>query len=240
MDPKALYRERGFTPSLENGIVAEGHSRVYLDSTVDAFCKTFFLASKQRHKNAIPFFSAGFTPIVDFGIAPTCPRAARRQEAQGTRPMPKFTMGFSIIEILVVVVALSFVSTILFTSFFSANSSQALEKDAAIVAAAFERARSLTLSSSQDQRYGVHVEANRVSVFPGDSYDANNPANRVEVLNPLVTISAHEFAGCGDNVVFKRLTGETDNTGTLTVSLIADPSRFFTISILGTGIIETY
>lgn len=150
----------------------------------------------------------------------------------------RVTKGFSIIEMIVVVAVISIISAIIIISFYDANKPQVLEKDSAVVAAVFERARSLTLSSSERRRYGVHVESGSVTLFSGDAYDANGSGNRVENLNSKVTIAEHAFAGGGDEVIFKRLTGETDHPGYLKVSLTDDPSVFYTITILGTGLVE--
>jgi len=54
--------QRGFTPTLENGIVAGASSQVSANSYVGTLRKVTFL-SRPHHKDAMPFLSAGFTLI---------------------------------------------------------------------------------------------------------------------------------------------------------------------------------
>ena len=153
-------------------------------------------------------------------------------------PTRNFTTGFSVIEVLVVVAIISIVAAISYTTFIQAKSSQSLEKDASRVVAAFDRARSLTLSSSQDRQYGVHIESDRVTIFPGSTYSTNDPDNQTEILGPLTSITQYSLSGGGSEVIFDRLTGKTSKPGTITVSLNQDTSRFYTITVLGTGLVE--
>lgn len=146
--------------------------------------------------------------------------------------------GFSIIEMLVVVAIIAILAVLSYQTFFDTNRMQALEKDRDIVLSTLERARSLTLSSSEDRQYGVHIESDRIVLFPGDSYNAVDPENMAESLNRLVTIASSSIKGGGSDVVFERLTGKTQDSGTIGISLIADPSREHVIIISDTGLVE--
>ena len=149
------------------------------------------------------------------------------------------TKGFGLVEMLVVVAVIAILAVLSYQTFFDTNRMQALEKDRDIVLSALERARSLTLSSSGDRQYGVHIENNRVILFPGNNYDVSDPENAVESLNALVTIASSSIKGGGNDIVFERLTGKTLQSGTIGVSLIADPSREYIIVVHDTGLVET-
>jgi Tfp pilus assembly protein FimT len=146
--------------------------------------------------------------------------------------------GIGILEILVVIAILAIVATIVFVSFFDINKMQALEKDRDKVLSVLERARALTLSSSGGRQFGVHIESDKVTLFPGTSYNAGGAENRMELLSHLVTIASSSISGGGSDIIFERLTGKTFNQGTIEVSLKADASKAYIITILGTGIIE--
>ena len=148
------------------------------------------------------------------------------------------TKGFGLVEVLIVASVIAILAAISYQTFFDTNRMQALEKDRDIVLSALERARSLTLSSSGDRQYGVHIESNRVILFPGNSYSAANSENVVESLNSLVTIASSSIKGGGSNVVFERLTGKTPQSGTIGVSLKADPSREYIIVVHDPGLVE--
>lgn len=147
--------------------------------------------------------------------------------------------GFGFIELLIVIATIAVLVALSYSTFFDTNRAQALEKDTARVASLLERARSLTLSSSAAEQYGVHLESARAVLFVSAVYDPSTTTSRTEDLSSLVTISSYALAGGGSNVVFERLTGSTAQAGTITLSLASDPSHTSTITIESTGLIET-
>lgn len=150
----------------------------------------------------------------------------------------KASRAFGIVEMIVVIAIISIVAAISLQSFISANKAQALEKDAETVKAVFERARSLTLSSYDRQQYGVHIQTDRVVLFNGVAYDPSASTNITEKLSSMTAISSFSIQGGGSNVIFKKLTGKTDNYGTLSISLISDPAKVNVITINATGIVQ--
>ena len=146
--------------------------------------------------------------------------------------------GFTILEILVAISILALAVTIVAFSFSKLNSSQALDKSATLVTSILDEARSLTLSSKGDSQYGVYLEASQVVLFTGDTYSPSDITNVVTNLNPLVELRDITLSGGGTSVVFKRLTGNTAETGTVEIFLKASTTIFRTITISGTGIVE--
>ena len=153
--------------------------------------------------------------------------------------LPKTNQGFTLIEILIVIIILGVVTSIVGLSFAKLNSKQALDKSTNLTAAILNEARSMTLSSIDASQYGVNLAASQVVLFKGSSYSVSDPNNMVTPLNSEVGIRSVTIAGGGTSVVFKRLTGRTDQTGTLEVYLLNEPSTFRTVTISATGIAET-
>jgi len=146
--------------------------------------------------------------------------------------------GFTVLEILVAISILALAVTIVAFSFSKLNSSQALDKSATLVTSILDEARSLTLSSKGDSQYGVYLEASQVVLFKGATYSQPDPANVVTSLHALVGMRNITLSGGGTSVVFKRLTGNTDETGTAEIFLKASPTTFRTITVRATGIVE--
>jgi len=146
--------------------------------------------------------------------------------------------GFTLLEILFAIAILTIAITIVTFSFSKLNSQQALDKSADLVVSVFNEARSLTLSSKGDSQYGVYIEGSQVTLFKGDTYSSSDPNNAITNLNSLVNIRDVTLSSGGTSVVFKRLTGNTDDTGTLEIFLIAIPENFHTITISGIGVVE--
>lgn len=146
--------------------------------------------------------------------------------------------GFTLLELLFVIVIAGIISTIIFLSLFKLNSSQALEKSADLVASVLNEAKALTLSSKGDTQYGVHFEPTQVVLFMGGAYSPSDGANVVSTLHSLTGIQNINLNGGGSDVIFKRLTGNTDQHGSVEVFLLASTTVSRTITISATGVVE--
>ncbi|MDO8589761.1 MAG: prepilin-type N-terminal cleavage/methylation domain-containing protein [bacterium] len=144
--------------------------------------------------------------------------------------------GFSMLEILLVLFILSLVVAMVAFSFSKFNSSKALNQSASLVVAILDEARSLTLSSVDASGYGVNFQESQVVLFKGVTYSPSDPSNVVTDINALVNLRNIVLSGGGTSVVFKRLTGNTDEAGTVEVFLKATPEIFRTVSISNTGV----
>jgi prepilin-type N-terminal cleavage/methylation domain-containing protein len=146
--------------------------------------------------------------------------------------------GFTLIEILIVIAILGIISVIVFGSFSVFRSSQGLDKDTDTVVEILRQARSQTLISKNASAYGVHVATTAVTLFSGDTYSAADPNNQVfTFLNADLVVSV-TLTGGGSDVIFKRLTGETSQNGTIVLSTQGAQPRTRTITVFKTGLIE--
>jgi len=145
--------------------------------------------------------------------------------------------GFTAIEILIVVAMLALMSAIILTGFVSYRHSQIVVKDTELVIEVLREARSLTLQSKNSSVYGVHFETPSVTIFTGATYSVSATDNQVIALNSSDTILTPALSGGGSAVVFKRLSGETDQDGTITISS-PNSSTVKTVTIYSTGLVE--
>src|SRR3989344_1838399 len=113
--------------------------------------------------------------------------------------------GFTILEILLTLFVLSLVVTIVTFSFSKLNSSKALDGSANLVVLTLDEARSLTLSSVGDTKYGVHFTESEITLFKGSTYSSSDPSNVVTELNSLVGLRNIILSGGGTDIVFTRL-----------------------------------
>jgi len=141
-------------------------------------------------------------------------------------------------EILVSIAILGMLSLIGLWYFSKATNAQALEKDKQGLVAILQEARSLALSSKNALQYGVHLEEFQTVLFKGSTYDSNDPDNKYQKFNRAIHLSAQSLNGGGIDIIFSRLTGETNNFGTITLSLINSPFSSVTITINNGGVIE--
>lgn len=148
--------------------------------------------------------------------------------------------AFTLIEI-VIVIAIMFLLvvglTAAFTSFTKGN---ALSGAALNALSLLEKARSQTLASIGDTQYGVHFDASSMTLFAG-SYNQNAAGNVVFPYDSRVTMSNISLSGAGSEVTFKRLSGTTDQSGTITFSLPKSPTvPAKVITVSNSGLVELH
>lgn len=146
--------------------------------------------------------------------------------------------GMSLIEILLsiaIIVVILFVVINLFSNY---NKKQVLDNSVEKVSSLLKEARSLTISSKDDNSYGVHFEQDVVVLFKGTTYISDDPNNKINQIDKKAFISEINLSGGENNVVFQRLTGKTDYYGTIKISLTSDVLNFKTVSIYQTGVVE--
>ena len=146
--------------------------------------------------------------------------------------------GFSIIEILIVIAIFAVIIAIVVSTFSRFNNNQSLSGAVGEIMSTLNEARANTLASYDNTAYGVHFQIDKIVLFKGGAYSSSDPNNEDVILSSKISISDISLAGSGSDVVFKRLTGKTDQSGTVTLSLISDTSKSETIIIQISGIIE--
>lgn len=144
--------------------------------------------------------------------------------------------GFTISELLVVIA----IAIVLFSIVVSSLSNFRNNSDLVTIAeegiSALLEARTRTLSAYNGAVHGVHFESGKFVLFQGAVYNPVDPLNKETLLPSTVTISTTTLAGGGQDVVFKRLTGDTDQYGTVRWELVSNSSIFRIIEISQTGL----
>lgn len=144
--------------------------------------------------------------------------------------------GFTVLEILVVVTLIFIITGIVVVAMGTFRDTQARDAEVEQVLALLGEARTDTIASKDASSYGVHFTSSSITLFKGTTYtagDANNEEADIDSALSLVNIS---FAGGGSDVVFNRLTGTTDDYGTLVIRVGSSSDHDATISIAQTGI----
>jgi prepilin-type N-terminal cleavage/methylation domain-containing protein len=143
--------------------------------------------------------------------------------------------GFSFVEITTVLAIITILSTVVVVSFSSAGSKQSLEKTTISIISILNEAKSMAVSSKDFSDYGVRIKSNELVSFKG-SYGNEN---KIYSIPNLVTISDISISGVTNNdVIFKKVSGSTNATGTLTLSITNDSSDYNIIKISQTGLVE--
>jgi prepilin-type N-terminal cleavage/methylation domain-containing protein len=141
-------------------------------------------------------------------------------------PNSKFKNGFSLVEIIVVVFVMSVILSIAIISGRSFNDSINLENTAKSIDMKIKLAKSRSISALNGTNHSVHFETDRVVVFEGDTFDDSALTNEVFVFSDNIKINIPvSLSGGGNNLIFDRLIGSTDNPGNISMEVISDPSK---------------
>ncbi len=157
-----------------------------------------------------------------------------------TIPLYRYTaipleLGFSLIELTIVIGIVAAISTIAIISFSSITKRANLNGNAQNIITTLNTARSKTISSDGASQWGVHFEIDKYALFKGVIYNAGDPNTKIYTLPSSLEISIIALNGGGADAIFDRITGKTSNYGTITIREKNQPTNLINISIENSG-----
>jgi len=171
----------------------------------------------------------GFTPTLIIAKLPKAKRKAHRND---------WCRGFTLIEIVIVMAVSIFIITGFFSVYSNFNKGKSFEFAVQGVVNLLKEAKSNTLASKNASVYGVHLETGRAVLFKGDTFSEPSADNREYTMPADVELSNIDLNGGGSDIIFNRLTGETQQFGTTTVSRVSDVTVTKDIVVSQTGVVE--
>lgn len=144
--------------------------------------------------------------------------------------------GFTLIELVVSIAIIVLLLAVIATPFRTFRNSKILDTSAEETLALLSEARGNTLSAKDGYQYGVHFESTQIVMYRGATYVSNDTNNKVVALDSAIEVSSVALAGGASDVLFSRLTGNTSQTGTVTLRIKTDTAKTRTITIGGTGV----
>ncbi len=149
-----------------------------------------------------------------------------------------FSRGVTLLETLVVVAILMLIGGVVVASLSNFRAQKTMDAAVEQVLAAFSQAHFDTLSSMDDKQYGVHIESDKVVYYVGPTYIAGTTTNVIYRFVVPVEIVNISLAGGGSDVLFKRLSGGTSQSGTFIIRAKANDTLQTVVTINGTGAIS--
>lgn len=129
--------------------------------------------------------------------------------------------GITIIELLIVLAVLGIIISVVISQFSRIRENQVLKNGIADVLSSINKARSQTLSSLNSSEYGVRFESNKVIIFKGKVFSANDANNEtIDITSPasITNVTLSGISGILGNMYFNRLSGIPSATGNITFS----------------------
>ena len=141
------------------------------------------------------------------------------------------TRGFTLIEVLLSVVLIAFITGVsvpIYRSYLVKNN---LDTATMIFVQSLRRAQGLSQAGEGDTTWGVNIETGLITVFKGASYAA-----RDTTYDETFTIADSIGISGVQEIVFSKMYGEPQTTGSVTLS--SDMGHSKTITINGKGFID--
>ena len=147
--------------------------------------------------------------------------------------------GFTALELLIVIAIMAILLAVIIPSFLNFRRSSLLNTETQELVTVINRARLLSVSSKNDERFGIHFEAGGVTLFQGATYTVGAGTNEVHTFNPAVTLSSIAINGGGSELLFEKVTGATSQNATTTL-LVTGTTASTTVLVLQTGVVTIY
>ncbi len=142
--------------------------------------------------------------------------------------------GYTLVEVLIVIFIISILMMAAIVNYRSFQRGLELTSSTNDVIAALQLAQERTLSSKNDDQYGVHFETDFYAIFKGSDWNASDPDNEV-VYFPSNVEYTDAWEGTTTTILFNRITGTTSSTNDVILRLSDDHDQSRTIKVLASG-----
>ncbi len=142
--------------------------------------------------------------------------------------------GFTFMETIIALGLLLLMLAIVLPNIKNSRGRDNLNSTSSQIISVIEKAQNQTLNSLDALQYSVRVEATRVVLFSGTNFTEGAVGNEILLYENGVQ-ATWSLNGGGQTLSFARLTGDTNNYGTITISLTTLPSTNKIITVLKTG-----
>lgn len=142
--------------------------------------------------------------------------------------------GFTLLEVVIVVAILALIGATALVSFSNSRRVRDLTTSGGNVLSVLRLAQSKALASEDNSQWGVKLETGQFILFRGTSF-ASATSTKSYSLPIAIEIANINLSGGGQEVVFKKLTGTTDQSGTFDVRISGSSANTFSITIDGSG-----
>ena len=146
-----------------------------------------------------------------------------------------YKKGISIAEILITLAVVGVLISLVAPQFSKIRENQVLKAAVGDVLSTLDKAKSSTINSLNSSEYGVHFQSDKVIIFKGTVFsaqDANNETINIVTPANISNVTLGGISGVSGDVYFSRIYGAPNTNGTVTVSTT---SLSKTITILKTG-----
>lgn len=140
--------------------------------------------------------------------------------------------GNSLAEMIVVCGMIALLAGMSIVSLTNLVKRENLSSNAVALAAALRDARSRTIASVKGLQYGVKIDADRFTVFPGPTFSSSTADSSFVFSNAVGAVTSIPI------VLFSRVTGNSSASGTIDLYLRTGGSTKKSIQVESTGLVN--
>lgn len=156
-------------------------------------------------------------------------------------PFIQRNTGKTILEIVIAISILIIILAMIVPALSTFRNDQTIKNTTEDIISLLNEARTDTLSSKNSTYYSVHFESTRAVYYAGGTFTDGLSTNKVITFDTLVSLPISggiNLNGSGSDVHFTRLSGDTNEYGTIVVQLKSDATKQKTITIAKTGVVS--
>ena len=142
--------------------------------------------------------------------------------------------GFTLVELVIAMGAIAVLGSLALASLRSAREGRELASAGQIALSVLRSAQARAVAGENGVPWGVRLESSQVILFAGQS-SAGSPTTTVYAIPARIAIGSVALVGGGQEIVFRRLDGRTDQAGSFELSVSATPGKKFAVTVDPSG-----
>ncbi len=146
--------------------------------------------------------------------------------------------GFSLLEIIIIIGIIGLICSVIVISSARQISYYSLEKTSNSVASLLEKGQNRARNSYNGVKHSVRIESSQAVLFEGTSYSAGAATNEILTYDNNINIGETSLNGGGSTITFEKVTGTTNQYGSIRFEVINASTSSSTLRIGETGIIQ--
>lgn len=145
--------------------------------------------------------------------------------------------GFTLIELVLVFLLIGIISGFLVPVLLDDFTESELKDAQYQMVDRLRVAQSNSVFGKGNSEWGVHFETSSMTFFKGSTYNPADPDNEVITFGATVSLSGISLNGGGDDVVYNKVYGDTDEYGTITI-LESNSGSTRTVTVNEVGMVD--
>ncbi|MFC1757008.1 Tfp pilus assembly protein FimT/FimU [Patescibacteria group bacterium] len=146
--------------------------------------------------------------------------------------------GFSVVELLIGIAVVLVLFGVISSAFLRFRDTQALNSTSEQIISLLDESRLKTISSKNSSQHGVRFESDKIIRFEGEVFLESDSSNEELIISESVEIVNITLIGGGDDLVFQKLSGNTNQSGSLTIRSKKDNTKTKIINIEPSGAVS--